>query len=736
MAKKRNVEDIALKPEGSIEDFPVEHAIQEFMAEYSAAVIIDRAIPNIDGLKPVQRRLLYTMNNMGLVNSKHTKLNNIGGKAMILHPHGDPSASIYPMGAEWINNVPYVEIDGNGGTIVSGINGAAAVRYTGASLTKAAEKLMTAIKMNAVDMVPNYDGSTTEPELLPVEYPNVLMNATQGIAVGMSTNIIPHNPQEIMDAIIYYIDHQDAKPEKFAEFIKGPDFPTGGLLVDSEKANLRELTYGRTGKIDNNDTEGTNYVIRGEAKIIEDPKEPMIEFTSIPYGVTLDQLTESFNKFAEQNQALNMVDFRDETEDYDSIKLQIVFKKGTTKKLLEQALVLLYQKTKIESTISPNNLIIASGHPQTVSITNYFKEWLKFRKSALRRQFEFQLDKNKKRSEIVNGLVKLSGISDEVVADARKSKSKIDFKKILVKKYEFTENQSEAIATLQLYKLGKQDTEQLTKEKKQLDKDIKNLTKYLGSEKEFLKELKRQLQELRDTIFADAARKTKLVKANKVDKIEVDPTALIKEQDVLVVVKRDGIVQRMSQQVYDNNIDKYENRDKIVEAIPAKTTQGGLFLTKKGLAFYRLIDELENQNVRYDIDGAQKQIRSYKSDDETIGSAIFDLDKTKKTYIVSVTNQGMFKITRVSDVMPNTNTRAYFKRTTTYNGLKLKDDFVVKTLVLTEDELKSKSLEIKKNKGRRVTIELAKVNVQGASGSGSKKVNVKDDEQIVSAELV
>ena len=729
---KSNKESFALHKEGNIEKDKLESVVEDNMKEYASAVIVDRAIPNIDGLKPVQRRLLYTMYKMNLFSGKHTKLNNIGGSAMVLHPHGDPSPSIYTMGAEWNNNLPYAEIEGNGGNIIQGVKAASATRYTSGSLTDAVKYMTNGLKEDAVDMIPNYDGSTKEPKLLPTEFPNVLMNATEGIAVGMSTNIIPHNPKEIMNAIIHYIDNPDDKPEAYAKIIKGPDFPTGGLLVNSKKANLRELKYGKTGKLDKNDKKAESYIVRGEANIVEDNKEPYIQFTSIPFGVTTEKLNESFNKFAEKHQTLGMTELRDETEDYNKIDIKIIFKRGTSEKRMSQALALMYKETLIENKLSPNNLIIANGHPKVVNIVDYFSEWYKFRAEFTRRRFEFRLNKYNNRLEIVNGLLKLVDQSNKIVEDAKKSNNKQDFINILVDKYDFTNNQAEAIAQIQLYRLGKQDTKSLKEEKSKLTKDIKGLEYLLNNDDAFRENIKQELINIRDTVFKDADRKTKLVNETITDNIKIDETKLIEKKDVVVVTKSNGSVQRMSQQVYDNNIDKYNDKDMIVSAQKGNTRQGFLGFTKNGLAYYRSVDELPNQNVKFEVDSVQKEIPSYKSSDETLEGYIFDLDDKvmSKLYVVSITKLGMAKVTTIDKIKPNTNTKAYFKRTTKYNGLKIKNDEVIYTKVFNEDEFNKMTLQVIRNKGKKINIKLSNMNIQGAGGSGSKKVNVKDGYEI------
>lgn len=726
-----------MKPEGHEDELKTSVAVQDYMAQYAASVILDRAIPDLrDGMKPIQRRLLYTMWKMGLVNGKHTKLNNIGGATMVLHPHGDGSPALYGLSAEWLNNVPMGIIDGNGGTIYQSVSGAAATRYTSGSLSKAAEYLMHGLHENAVDFVPNYDESTTEPTVLPSEYPNALMNSVDGIAVGVATHIVPHNPREILDAILYYIDHPNTTPKRLSQIIKGPDFPTGGLLVDSEDANLRELTYGKVGKLNKSDKGATRYVVRGEAEIVSDQKEPRIKFTSIPYGETLDDVIDSFNKFVLDHPDIGIVDFRDFTNDYDDIDIEIVFRRNTSRLVLEQVLALLYQKTSIESTLSPNNMMITHGHPASVSIVQYFHDWLEFRKEFTRREFKYELKHYEQRLEIVEGLLHLIDISDQVVKDAHDSKNKTNFKHILTKKYDFTIRQAEAIATLPLYRIGKQDCRKLNTEQSHLHTEIERLNHLLEDDRAFINEIKKELRHIKNTVFKDATRRTKLVHETKVDKIEINTAKLVKKQDVVVVVKRNGSVQRMSQQVYDNNIDEYDDKDNLVATLNANTQQGGLFFTKDGLAYFRFVNELENLNIKKDAESVQRVIPSYKSNDETIGGLTFDMP-LKDQYVLSVSKLGRVKLTDLSKVIPSTSTKRYLKNTSKYFGLRDTDDEVIFARGLAKDDLDGLTLTVHRSMGRtkEKQIDVSKMNAQAGSGAGTRIWKLKDGDAICDVEL-
>lgn len=721
----------ALTKDAHVEKLDASRALDQYMSAYSAAVIAARALPQIDGLKPVQRRLLYTMWKQKLVDGKTTKLNNVGGYTMLLHPHGDASQFVYTLAAPWTNNAPFARIIGNGGTIESGTDGAANPRYTSTTLTDTAKHILSGLNRDAVKMIPSYDGERTEPVLLPVEYPNAFMNDIQGIAIGMRTQILPHNPQEIMDAILYFIDHPKATPARLSQIIKGPDFPTGGLLVDSETANLNELTYGH-----NVAKHSCKYVVRGEAKLHETKSGSSIEFVSIPYGVLLGTVISDLIKFAQDHQDYGIKEVLDSSSDYDQIKIMVNFKKGTSKAKMEQVLALIYKKTSMQNTVTPDNVMIADGKPQVMNIINYFKAWCKFRGKTARCEFRYELKAAKDRQEIVEGLLRLVDISDKVVADARESRNKADFKKILHQKYVFTERQSEAIASMALYRLGKQDVKKLNHENKDLAAKINKLDKFLTDSHAFKNEIKRQLREIKRTVFKDATRRTKLVHETKVDKIEINTAKLVKKQDVVVVVKRNGSVQRMSQQVYDNNIDEYDDKDNVVATLKANTQQGGLFFTKDGLAYFRFVNELENLNIKKDSESVQRVIPSYKSNDETIGGLTFDMP-LKDQYVLSVSKLGRVKLTDLSKVIPSTSTKRYIKNTSKYFGLRDADDEVIFARGLSKEELNGLTLTVHRSMGRtkEKQIDVSKMNAQAGSGAGTRIWKLKDGDAICDVKL-
>ena len=744
-AKTKSNASFALAKDENVTQLNATQALDSFMSQYAGAVITDRALPQIDGLKPVQRRLLFTMWQKGLIHGKSTKLNNIGGYTMLLHPHGDASAFVYTLAAGWENNVPLAKVIGNGGTINTGTDGGAAPRYTSATLTDAAEHVLSGLKEDAVEMVPSYDGERTEPTLLPIEFPNAFLNDVQGIAVGMRTRIIPHNPKEMIDGLLFFIDHLHTSPKRLAQIIKGPDFPTGGLLVDADDANLNELTYGHSVK-----GHPDKYTIRGEAKLHETKQQSEIQFISIPYGVLLEDVVQSLMAFQTKHDDLGIKEVLDSSSDYDAINIQITFKKGTSKDKLKQILSLIYQETLMQNTISPINMMIANGYPQTMSITAYFKAWLKFRIKCLQRQFTYEQNHAKIRQEIVHGLLRLIDIADDVVKDAKASTNRKVFEQILVKKYQFTARQASAIAGMALYRLGKQDVNALTKEDQQLTKQLARLEKLLSDHHALLLEIKRQLRHLNNTIFKNATRRTKLVANDPLPDVnQASLASLVKKQPAVVVAKSTGVIQRMSPQVYENNINDAD-QSTIVATLQSNTQQGAMFFTKNGLAYVRMVKDLENANVKTDPESVQRLIPEYKADDETIGATSFDLPLASNPQILVVaTALGRVKLVNLTKVMPSTSTKRYLKHMQKYFGLRDANDYVVfvKPVSVPKPTQKDADLTLPKGyqltlhrtKGRGAktkTIDLAKLSVQAGSGAGSHLWKIADDDHVQNVELI
>ena len=681
--------------------------VPKYQGIFAKEVLLNRAIPRLeDGLKPVQRRAVY-MANLHHLNStaKHMKVAKLSGLVLALHPHGDSSVNqaLTTLSRQWELNLPIIDIHGNNGSVVG--TEAAASRYIEARLTKAAELLMDTINMDSVDMVDNFDNTMKEPELLPAKWPVALINGSTGIGWGMSTNILPHNPDEIMDALIEIAKNPKITLKKLQTIIKGPDFPTGGIIVGHSDAK-EELKDG-TGK----------FTVRAKAEI--DDKNNEIVITEVPYRVSTTALVSSMNKALEQYRIpLSILSIDDETA--ADVKVVVRFKKSATHKQMETALSVLYSNSNCEENLSANTLMVVNNMPKVIGIKDALIEFLVFRKKTYRRELNFQYNKLADRLNIVEALIKLIDIADEVIVLAKKCDGKDDLSKKLQKKYKFNQAQADAIASMPIYKLGKQNALALKKEYEDKKQQYDEINHILNNEKAFNQAIIKELKQTKKAIGTHP-RKTQIISKDDIEITnDVDTTSLIKEQDTLVVVKKDGIIQRMSEKVYDNNVDKYKDKDKIITTCKAKTTDGMIFYTRNGLTFYRLVDEIENQNVKSDVASVQTVITSYKANDEILTCSPIKKDKSKK-YIISVTESGMVKVGKEADEIPSTKTKAYIKKTKKYNGLKVKDDIVKKVFIVSQQELKKKKLVIVRTDDKKISMSLDKLTVQGASGSGANK---------------
>lgn len=726
----------ALQQDQHVSNYDLASALDSYMLEYTVSTLQDRAIPNIDGLKPVHRRILYTMYKLHLLNGKATKLNNVGGTTMLLHPHGDSSASTYTLAAPWLNNVPMVKVIGNGGNIFGGVDDASATRYTSGTLLPSAQHMLESLDEHATIMKPSYDGERMEPTLLPVEYPNAFMNRSQGIGTALATNIYPHNPKELINALLYYIDHPGMTIRKAMEYIKGPDFPTGGLLVNPESANKQELMTGQSlGK------QKARYTVRAEAEIHDGIAKPYIKFISIPYDTTLEKMMASVKDFVDDHSELGIIRVLEESSDYDQIDIELYFKRGISRQKLEQILALLYAKTQLEVNITPNNLMIINGRPKHVGIIDYFKAWLEFRQQCLKRQLTYERQKDQERQEIVRGLLRLVDISDQVVEDAKQSENKSNFKDILQKKYQFTERQSEAIASMALYRLGRQDTKKLKTEDAKLTDDIVRINKILESDHSVNLEIKRQLRHLNRTLFKDCERRTKIVHATKIDHVKIKKTTLIPKQTVRIVAKRNGCVQRMSKQVFGNHLPAYladQGAENLVMSVDGNTQQGAMFFTKQGQSVVRIVNDLENLNLEKDPEPIAKQIPDYQFDDEMIGGVVFDLP-IKDQVLLAVTKLGRVKLVNLDKVMPSLSTKRYAKHLSKYFGLRDDNDTVVFVKSITKNQLKQGlKLEVHRSEGRtkEKVVDLSKLSIQGGSGAGTRIWKMKPDDSLKNFKLI
>ncbi len=505
----------------------IEDEMKASYIDYAMSVIIGRALPDVrDGLKPVHRRILYAMNDLGMLHNKPFKKSaRIVGEVLgKYHPHGDTAVydSMVRMAQSFSLRYPLIDGQGNFGS-VDGDN-AAAMRYTEARLKKIAEELLADIDKETVDFKPNFDGSLKEPTVLPSKLPNLLINGSSGIAVGMATNIPPHNVGEIIDGTITLIDEPETPVEELMEVVKGPDFPTGGIIMGQNGIKQAYLT-GR-GKVH----------VKAKSEIEENKGKDRIIITEIPYMVNKAQLIEHIADLVRDKKIPGISDIRDES-DRDGMRIVIEIKKDAQSNVVQNQLM---KYTRLSTTFGINMLALVDNEPKTLNLKQIIQNYISHRQIVIRRRTEYELKKAEQRAHILEGLkIALDNI-DEVVQKIKKSKDAEASRAMLMTDYSLTEIQAKAILDMKLQRLSNMEQDKIREEHKQLLELIINLKKILASEQEILAIAKKELQEMKAQYNDE--RKTKLEAVEEGDLIIED---LIKEESVVVTISHKGYVKRL-----------------------------------------------------------------------------------------------------------------------------------------------------------------------------------------------
>ena len=565
MAKKVQEE---LAPENiSVES--LDSIMGDKYAVYAKYVIQDRAIPDVrDGLKPVQRRIIYSMYQNGNTYDKQTKkcAKIVGDVMGRFHPHGDSSIyeALVRMSQPWKMSEPLVIFQGNNGSIDN--DPAAAYRYTEAKLNEFSENLISDIDKNTVDMTLNFDDTEFEPVVLPCRFPNLYVNGSDGIAVAIATQIPPHNLTEICDAVIYRIQHPNCELDELLEIVKGPDFPTGGIIYKSQ--GIRDIYETGRGKIEiasklRVDTSNKNY--------------NEIIITQIPYGVVKQSLVFSIDKIKKSHE----IDGINEVKDLSTgDEIEIVIE---TKKEVDPQIIIAYlmNKTQLKVSYSSNIVAICDKHPRTLSLISYLDYYIEFQVDVITRRTQFLLKKAKDRLHIVEGLIKAISIINEVVQLIRKSKDKADAKLNLQNTFGFTEPQSEAIVTMRLYKLTNTDVTIYVAEKENLINQINDYEEILANPNKLKKVIINDLK----AIVKQFGQPRRSSIEEKEDEVQIDKRDLIAKEDVYVVVTRDGYIKRSSLKSYKSSngaLPGVKVNDAIVMASIVNTVDYVLCFTNKG----------------------------------------------------------------------------------------------------------------------------------------------------------
>jgi DNA gyrase subunit A len=518
---------------GSILPREISQEMKESYIDYAMSVIISRALPDVrDGLKPVHRRILYTMYEEGLThNAKFRKSATVVGSCLgRYHPHGDQAVydALVRMAQDFSMRYPLIEGQGNFGSIDG--DPAAAQRYTESRMTKLAEEMLRDINKDTVDFVDNYDGTRKEPKVLPALPPNLLLNGSLGIAVGMATNIPPHNLGEVCEAAIHLLDHPNATTEELFQFVKGPDFPTGGEIF-----NLKEIIAAYS--------QGKGPIlIRGKAEITEGKGSWQIIITEIPYQVQKSTLVTQIAKLIQEKKLERIKDVRDES-DKEGLRIVIELKKGA---FPQKVLNLLYKYTDLQKKFYLNMLALVDGiQPKVLSLPEVLTYYLEHRKQVVLRRSKYELEKAKQREHILEGLVKCLSNIDKVIATIKKSKTREEAKKNLMVKFKLTQIQAEAILETKLSALAKLERQKLEDELKQIRTKIKELTAIIKSKKLVKKVVKEELQELKEK-YQDP-RRTKVHRRKPEEITEED---IIPEEETIITLTYKGYIKRVDPASY------------------------------------------------------------------------------------------------------------------------------------------------------------------------------------------
>lgn len=639
MAKKEVVEET--NPENiSVES--LDSIMGDKYAIYAKYVIQDRAIPDVrDGLKPVQRRIIYSMYQNGNTYDKQTKkcAKIVGDVMGRFHPHGDSSIydALVRLSQPWKMSEPLVIFQGNNGSIDN--DPAAAYRYTEAKLNEFSENLISDIDKNTVDMTLNFDDTEFEPVVLPCRFPNLYVNGSDGIAVAIATQIPPHNLNEMCNAVIYRIQHPSCSLDELLEIVQGPDFPTGGIIYKSQ--GIRDIYETGRGKIEiasklNVDTSNKNF--------------NEIIISEIPYGVVKQSLVYSIDRIKKSHEIDGINDVKDLSSGDD---IEIVIE---TKKEVDPQIIIAYlmNKTQLKVSYSSNIVAICDKHPRTLSLIDYLDSYIAFQVDVITRRTNFLLKKAKDRLHIVEGLIKAISIINEVIAVIRKSKDKADAKINLQKTFDFTEPQSEAIVTMRLYRLTNTDVTIYINEKNDLLKQIADYEETLANPTKLRKII---ITDLKDIIKKFGTPRRSVVE-EKQEEVVIDKRDLIAKEDVYVVVTKDGYIKRSSLKSYKSSngaLPGAKVNDPIVMAAIANTVDYVLCFTNKGN--YLLLPVHEIQEGKWKDEGKHVNYLCNLPLKESIIKCIIVKDFNIDVTICTISKQGQIKKTPLAEFYSQRNNK-------------------------------------------------------------------------------
>ena len=700
---------------GKITDASLSQEVKQAYLEYAMSVIVSRALPDVrDGLKPVHRRILYAMWDIGLKhNAKFRKSAHVVGEVMAkYHPHGDAAIydSMVRMAQDFSMRHQLVNGQGNFGSMDG--DSAAAMRYTEAKLQAIAEEMLTDIEKNTVNFNPTYDGSHNEPAVLPTKVPNLLLNGTMGIAVGMATSIAPHNLGELCDGITKLIDEPEASIEDLCEVVKGPDFPTGGIIYN-KKDIFAALATGKGG-----------VVLRAKADI-EEPKAGHFQIivTEVPYQINKATLLEKIATLVQEKRIEGIKDLRDESNK-DGVRVVIELKKDAyPKKVLNQ----LYNLTELQTTFHTNMLALVDGiQPSVLKLKNVLEEFIKHRQEVVKRRTEFDLNKAQDRAHILEGLKMALDKIDLIIKTIKASKDKEEARQNLMSKFKFTEKQAIAILEMKLQQLANLEAKKIEDELKEKLALIKELQSILASKTKILKIIKDETVEIKDK-FAEP-RRTQIV-AHGIKDFTVED--LIPNEPTMILITSDGYIKRMPPDTFRQQsrggkgvIGMTTKEEEAVEQIQSTNTHDNiLFFTNRGRCF---------QLMAYDIPQASRTAKGQAlvnflqlapNEKVTAFLAMSDLEKIK--YLVMVTTKGVIKKTPLSDFSN--------VRKSGLIALKIRPE---DNLEWVKPSTGKDEIMIATKEGQSIRFEEEDVRSMGRTASGVKGVRLHDKDEVIGMDIV
>ncbi len=713
----RNLDEVKEETTGIIEPVEIDHEMRTAYIDYSMSVIVSRALPDArDGLKPVQRRVLFGMDGLGLNYGGQTKKSaRIVGEVLgKFHPHGDSSVydAMARLAQNWNQRYPLVYGQGNFGSMDG--DPVAAMRYTEAKLEKMAEDVLGDIEKNTVDMTLNFDDSLEEPTVLPTKAPLLLLNGSSGIAVGMATNMAPHNLGECCDAICAYIDNPDITTEELMEYIKGPDFPTGGIIM------------GRQGIVDAYNTGRGRVVIRAKAEIeeIENGREAIV-VTEVPYMVNKADMLARISEMVRDKKIEGISDIRELTS-REGIRIEFIIKKDANASVV---LNTLYKYTALQSSFSINNVALVNGRPRTLTLKDMLSTFVDFRHEVVVRRTRFELDKAQKRAHILEGLLKAIDVIDEIIAIIKASSSVDAAKMTLSERFGFDDIQASAIVEMRLRQLTGLEKEKLQNEYDELEKFIARCEQILASDEEQLAIVKKESMELKAK-YGDA-RRSEITLSDD----EFNPEDFYADEDVVITISHLGYIKRTSLTEFKTQArggvgkkaSSTREEDFIEHIYVANMHSTMLLFTDKGMCYRLKVYELP-EGSRTSKGRAVQNLLSIDSSDSIRTylnvRSIEDADYTNSHFVTLITKRGVVKKTTLSEY---SNKRSRNKGIIAIN---IREGDELLDALLTDG---TENILIAAKAGRCCRFNEMELRALGRNSSGVRGISIEDDDEVIGA---